>query len=222
MSRRTKLLRKENNEMEKQLQADGNASLLTDIVVYLRSANISPYDQEKVRRDIREMLMEGEKRGETAEDIIGGDYKLFCDEVVAEIPKLSRKESILGALRDGLLSADVLLAIWFVWQAVEQIILTGALSSFTLTAGNIISFLLIMAGASLMFHAFSKNTFILNAASEKKVFFILFAAIFALLLLCTAANILIQYPLCRIPAFVVAGGAVLLFIVYKILDAKLD
>ena len=80
--------------MEKQLQADGNASLLTDIVVYLRSANISPYDQEKVRRDIREMLMEGEKRGETAEDIIGGDYKLFCDEVVAEIPKLSRKVSI--------------------------------------------------------------------------------------------------------------------------------
>lgn len=170
MSRRTKLLRKENNEMEKQLQADGNASLLTDIVVYLRSANISPYDQEKVRRDIREMLMEGEKRGETAEDIIGGDYKLFCDEVVAEIPKLSRKETILGALRDGLLSADVLLAIWFVWQAVEQIILTGALSSFTLTAGNIISFLLIMAGASLMFHAFSKNHLLSMRLPGKRCF----------------------------------------------------
>ena len=79
MSRRTKLLRKENNEMEKQLQADGNASLLTDIVVYLRSANISPYDQEKVRRDIREMLMESLKiRNQiiSADGIAGTDTKL--------------------------------------------------------------------------------------------------------------------------------------------------
>ena len=47
MSRQTKLLLKENNRAEKRIQNDGNRAVLTDITVYLRSANISPYYQEK-------------------------------------------------------------------------------------------------------------------------------------------------------------------------------
>lgn len=70
MSKRTKILQKENNELEKQIQNDSNKSILTDIVVYIRSANISPYHQEKVRRDIWEMIVDGEKRGEAAHFLI--------------------------------------------------------------------------------------------------------------------------------------------------------
>lgn len=70
MSKRTKILQKENNELEKQIRNDSNKSILTDIVVYIRSANISPYHQEKVRRDIWEMIVDGEKRGEAAHFLI--------------------------------------------------------------------------------------------------------------------------------------------------------
>ena len=77
MSRRTKLLLKENNEAENRIQNEENESILTDITVYIRSSNINSYYQETVRRDILEMIDDGEKRGETAREIIGDDYKLF-------------------------------------------------------------------------------------------------------------------------------------------------
>lgn len=51
MSREARVLRDENNELEKQLD-DKTNDILTDIVVYIRSANISDIDQENVRRDI--------------------------------------------------------------------------------------------------------------------------------------------------------------------------
>ena len=89
MSKRTKLLLKENNAFESQIQNEDNRAALTDIVVYIRSANISPYDQERVRRDIGEMIVDGEKRGKTAKEIIGDDYRLFCDRVIAEVPQPS-------------------------------------------------------------------------------------------------------------------------------------
>lgn len=95
MSKRTKLLRKENNELEKQIKAD-NDQILTDMVVYIRSANISSYDQERVRRDLWQMLLDGERRGMTPEEVIGDDYKAFCDAVISEIPHLSYRQRFLS------------------------------------------------------------------------------------------------------------------------------
>ena len=63
MSRRVKEMLKENNELQEQLSDDGK-KVLTDIVVYLRGVPVSMYEQERVRRDITQMLIDGEKRGE--------------------------------------------------------------------------------------------------------------------------------------------------------------
>lgn len=57
MSREARVLRDENNELEKQLD-DKTNDILTDIVVYIRIANISDIDQENVRRDITQMLID--------------------------------------------------------------------------------------------------------------------------------------------------------------------
>lgn len=57
MSREARVLRDENNELEKQLD-DKTNDILTDIVVYIRNANISDIDQENVRRDITQMLID--------------------------------------------------------------------------------------------------------------------------------------------------------------------
>ena len=48
MSKRSKALMLENNELEKSVSGEG-AAVLTDIVVYLRSSSLSGYDQELVR-----------------------------------------------------------------------------------------------------------------------------------------------------------------------------
>lgn len=82
MNQRTKSLLQENNQTEKQL-SDASQQVLTDIVVYLRTAPISMYRQEIVRRDITRMLLDGEARGDNASSVIGNDYQAFCDSVIA-------------------------------------------------------------------------------------------------------------------------------------------
>lgn len=52
MSKRTRLLLRENNALESELSREEDREVLTDITVYLRTANISQYYQERVRRDI--------------------------------------------------------------------------------------------------------------------------------------------------------------------------
>ncbi len=94
MNKLTRQLRDENNELEKQLSVETN-EILTDIVVYIRCANISEYEQERVRRDIYDMLLEGERRGQSVSDIIGDDYKAFCDSVISEVPQLTAAQKVL-------------------------------------------------------------------------------------------------------------------------------
>ena len=72
MSKQVRQLLRENNEMEKLLSEDGR-SVMTDIVVYLRCADISDIDQEQVRRDIMQMLIDGEARGMSPYEGIGED-----------------------------------------------------------------------------------------------------------------------------------------------------
>lgn len=76
MKRNEKELRRENNLLEKQLSKE-NQAILTDIVVYLKSFDISEYRVEIVRQDITNMILEGERRNLRTEDVIGPDYKAF-------------------------------------------------------------------------------------------------------------------------------------------------
>lgn len=78
MSKRTRLLLRENNALESELSREEDREVLTDITVYLRTANISQYYQEKVRRDIWQMLVDGERRGETAREVLGEDHRRFA------------------------------------------------------------------------------------------------------------------------------------------------
>lgn len=121
MSKRSRMMRKENNELENRL--DGRFDdVLTDIVVYIRGANISELEQESVRRDITQMLIDAQSRGETADDVIGGDYKAFCDAIIAEIPKLNAKQRIMTAIRDILPAMCVLTVIWAAFAIIKQIV----------------------------------------------------------------------------------------------------
>ena len=90
---RTKRLLRENNAFEKQLNPEFNA-VLTDMVVYLRSAPVSEYNQELVRRDLGQMFLDAQRRGDSPADVIGEDYRQFCDQVLgvqehpADVPAL--------------------------------------------------------------------------------------------------------------------------------------
>ena len=118
MNKTTKQLLEENNQREKELSPD-NQKVLTDIVAYLRGSSTPILQQEQVRRDITEMLLEGETRGQSAQTIIGTNYQAFCDEILAELPKRSMKQRIVYALSIVSLSAAGLLSIWLVFRLFE-------------------------------------------------------------------------------------------------------
>lgn len=101
MSKRTKELLRENNAWEKENLSAENQHLMTNIVTYIRSAAISEYEQELVRRDVMAMLAAGEREGRSAEEVIGDDAQAFCNEVIAALPPRPAGERALDALRQG-------------------------------------------------------------------------------------------------------------------------
>ena len=121
MSKRTKELLRENNAWEKENLSAENQHLMTNIVTYIRSAAISEYEQELVRRDVMAMLAAGEREGRSAEEVIGDDAQAFCDEVIAALPPRPAGEHALDALRTGLLAFVVLAICWSVFSAVDAI-----------------------------------------------------------------------------------------------------
>lgn len=217
MSRRTKELLKENNEYEQQLSEQGK-EILTDIVVYLRGISITMYEQEKVRQDITQMLIEGEQRGNTAAEVIGEDYREFCDNIVNEIPQMTQKEKILTGIRDIMPAVTVLLVIWCFGRFVR--IVFGISHSFTVpvTTGNIVGAAMIVAAAEILILFLSKHAFRENRSDNVKWCVLL--VVFLVTAVC------INELMTRVLFSIHLGTAVLLalavFMLYRILDEKLD
>ncbi|RZS94003.1 hypothetical protein [Cuneatibacter caecimuris] len=217
MSKRTKLLLKENNELENRLKRDDEQAL-TNITVYIRSANISPYFQESVRRDVLEMIINGEKEGRSMIEIIGEDYKIFCDNVIAEIPELTGRERMLTAMRDTLLSVTVLMGLWFVFRIIGCVTGYDSWPYFTVTAGNVISGVFIIIAAFYVFSFVSKHSFSNSRSLSGKILLALCLVLFV----CVCANVFIQYPFFQVHGLILAAALAVLFILYKILDVRID
>lgn len=215
MRKKTKLLLEENNRAEEALSEKGQ-ELLTDIVVYLRGSRISTWEQEQVRRDVIRMLLDAESRGEEAQAVIGPEPKEFCDSIIAELPPMPRWESLLCTLRDGLLAAAVLAAIWFGFGVLEGLLGVGSWPKLTLTIGQLLSGAGILLTACGVVYWICRSSF---SVDQKKGPWVLIFLIF-LAVLC--AGVFLRQPIAAVPipaaACVVAG----LFVVYKLMDTRLD
>lgn len=94
MNRRAKALNRSNNELDKRINEE-NQDVFTDIICYIRGADISEYDQEVVRRDLTEMVLEAQERGEGIDIVIGEDYRNFCDSVIESFPARTGKQKVM-------------------------------------------------------------------------------------------------------------------------------
>ena len=217
MSRRVRKMLKENNELEQQLSDEGR-KVLTDIVVYLRGVPVSMYEQEKVRRDITQMLIDGEKRGSFASDVIGEDYREFCDSIVEEIPHMDGKEKALVLVRDTLPALVVLLMIWCAGRLAE--VIAGVLPSFycPVTLGNLLGGILLLAGAEGLITLLTKNTFTDGRAFNKK-WAVVLAVVF---IAAVCANYLLTYKVFSIHLGAAAVLTLAVFAVYRIIDSRVD
>lgn len=214
MSREARVLRDENNKLEKQLD-DKTNEILTDIVVYIRSANISDIDQENVRRDITQMLIDARGRGENADDVIGGDYKAFCDAIIAEIPKMSTKKRVMTAIRDTLPALGLLIGIWVVFSVAEQIINGETWYVTPVSVTDILGGAAMLILATLIVVYITKNSF--NAKPAALVCLILLITAVVLCAALLLPNRIIFSPNIAADAALV----IVIFAAHKIIDNKL-
>lgn len=94
MMNKAKELQVENNMSDCKIHAE-NQEVFTDMICYIRGADISDYHQEVVRRDLTEMIISAQERKETIEHVIGGDFKEFCDQVIASLPPKTISEKLI-------------------------------------------------------------------------------------------------------------------------------
>lgn len=214
MNKLTRQLRDENNELEKQLSVETN-EILTDIVVYIRCANISEYEQERVRRDIYDMLLEGERRGQSVSDIIGDDYKAFCDSVISEVPQLTAAQKVLTVVSYAVMAMGIMLAIWTVLAPFRSLANNGAWYIVSVGTEELIQGFAVIVTSFFVVGYICKNSF----KPRKALFFLGLAAIIAV---CIAADILVpSVTLVQMHIGVSVLVLAVLAVVYFIINSKL-
>ena len=218
MNRRTKQLLQENNRLEEQLTGENNR-MMTDIIVYLRASNTTAYQQECVRRDITEMVLEGQRRGAPMEEVIGEDYKAFCDAVLSEVPKRTLRQMILSAVGSGCLYVDILAVIWLVFGAIGWLLGEGGWPWLTVTAGNLVALAAILGASIGLVEYICKNSFDENLGKSKVIPILLVLLVAGLV----AGSVLLRgIVLFRMHFLLALGLIAALYGAHKALEEKVD
>lgn len=214
MNKKTRKLLKENNEFEKNLNKK-NIKVITDIVVYLRACDISEYHQEEVRRDIMQMIADGEKRNEDINIIIGEDYKTFCDEIVSVFPARSKKEKFIDWSSQILLLFSIMSLICFFSSIISAFSGKTSINSLPITLGFVINSILISLISSTFVRFICKTSFNKNVKFERIKTFLV--ACILLFIIFVIFNFL-KTELVQIPFYFGLLLIILPFILSKILD----
>lgn len=212
MNKATKQLLEENNQREKELSPD-NQKVLTDIVAYLRGSSTPILQQEQVRRDITEMLLEGEARGQSAQTIIGTNYQAFCDEILAELPRRSARERTIYGLSVVSLSAAVLVVIWLGFSLFTAVIQGPFTLWLPVKLGQLLGGILIIAFSCGLVEYVCRTSFEDRSPTKVQVIGI-FVGMALFFLIC----MLLRQTLFSLHAGIAAVLAVVLYLIYKVTD----
>lgn len=212
MNKATKQLLEENNQREKNLSPEGQ-KVLTDIVAYLRGTSVPIEEQELVRRDITEMLLEGEQRDQSAQEVIGTDYQAFCDEILAELPKRSAGQRAVYGLNVVSLSAAVLVAIWLGFSLFTAVIQGPFTLWLPVKLGQLLGGALIIAFSYGLVEYVCRTSFEDRSPTKVQVIGI-FVGMVLFFLIC----MLLRQTLFNLHAGVAVVLIAVLFLIYKVTD----
>ena len=182
------------------------------MVVYLRASRLPFSLQEQVRRDITDMFLAGQEKGASPSEIIGMDYKEYCDKLLQGLPQNNRRTQMLCTFRDISLVLCVGIAVLFLPE------LLGALLShrsfLTLTLGKLIFLVALVTFAYALVENICKNAFTptekQNALIKNMHFLWLFVGFILLFFL--------KKPAWEIPFFIPLLVCVALLLCYGLLD----
>ena len=218
MKKAVKELLRKNNLREKEISKE-NDEIYTNMIVYIRTSNMSDYNQEVVREDIINMILDGQRRGDNIQEVMGGNYKEVCDEIIAAMPKRTPKERLLDFVGITLNVLGVLGIIAIVETLVYAYLLKKQSGVFILTVGDLINAVIIMLAAIAIVYYISKTSFATMQVGNKITFLKLWltcSIIILLLFLCNRyfTTIVLELPL--LTAILLVLGV---FLVNKVIES---
>lgn len=223
MDKKTKEILKSNNEREELINKE-NDEVLTDIICYLRGSDISEYDQELVRADIIEMVLDAQERGEDIKQVFGGNYKEICDNIIAEFPKKTTKQKILEGVNTVLMCLKILGFIWIAKQLVEVFLIKKGELLFTLSVGDIVNGVLIIVAANIIVQYVCKNSFKRDenkkSIMDNKVlgFIVIWVTMMAVMLVFIGIAVALDQTVVAVPLYMAIVFVVLVFLAEKVTD----
>ncbi|MGT2933602.1 hypothetical protein [Streptococcus catagoni] len=193
---KVKALQKENSTLEKELDKVYSDDY-SNMIVYMRGTKINGFHQEEIRNDLINLLLEGQKRGESLEDVFGQDKQAFIDDVIASAPTMTATENFLSQL-----SLVLTLILNFSFIFIFGDLLTFFLEHLvkhnqvplrmTITWLDLISMLVIIGVSIAIVKMIIKGTYILSDKVMRRRFIfyclLIFILIFSLLFLNQSIN----------------------------------
>lgn len=182
---RLKKLRQENNAFDKKLSQENNG-IIRDMVCYLRSSDLCDYDLEIMRRELTGMALEAQLRGDDFHRVIGRDYKTFCTELMANGRQKTTYAKVVEMAYILITGIGVLYLIEIVMSSALKRLLQFGEYRLPITAGFLLSTVLICCTALGVYHYVTKKSFELSqpGSKSKYVFGIGLAVAWVIIVLC--------------------------------------
>ena len=220
MRKECKKLLKQNNEREKKINKT-NDEVYTNMIVYMRGSEIDEYNQEKVRADLIEMIIDGQERGEDIKHVMGGNYKEICDEIIETFPKKSKKQKIMDIVDISLTSIWILIGISVIQSVIIAFAKGDKSYSYGLTIGNLLNMVIITGVASVMVTYQCKNTF--TASNKNKVFEFLkdWIGIMVIIGTCVALSYFLDYVVIETSIIYAAIFGAIVFCFERIVGSRI-
>jgi hypothetical protein len=109
------------------------------------------------------MIIDGQSRGATIDEVIGEDYKAFCDDIIEEMPHLTKKERIIEDIQMFFTAIGMLTLIHVIVNLLGEMIEKSSFNildmEFVVTSGYVVGYLLFSLGIVNLINDISKNAF---------------------------------------------------------------
>lgn len=220
MNKKARQLNALNNMLDSQISEE-NQEQFTDMICYLRGANISEYDVEVVRQDLTEKVLSAQKRGQDIKSVIGEDYKTFCDNVIAGLPPRTLKQKVVDIVSTFCLALSVVLAINTVISKEMFDIVKGMFSgkqidvTLSVSVGKLISTLLIVIFAYVITITIMKSALRKESNYKKSLLFLSGCIVFGVLVFIAWVGRETAFTMNIFYAYAIIFG---LYVVHKLLE----
>lgn len=161
----------EQNNQKRVLLTEGNEKYYTNLLLYIRTKlTLSEQQSEEVLMEMLDHLIEGQQEGKTAKEIFGNDPKGYADEIVSQLPRENKRNSLIFM---GEIAVNIIG--WFlIMRSIIIPIIGGKASEKVYVISSLLLIILIMImtafGVKMIFGLISQSSFD-DKATDKKMMF---------------------------------------------------